>query len=140
VGIEADPLASREHILLANLIAHAWGHGESLSLETLLGRVRRPPIRKLGVFDVDTFFPEKDRLALAMSLNELVASPSFTTCMQGPAFDAASLLWTPDGRPRAWIIYHTHLSVEERQFVVTLLLSKLVTWMRYQHGSSDLRA
>ena len=140
VSIEADPLASREHILLANLIAHAWGQGESLNLETLLGRVHRPPIRKLGVFDVDTFFPEKDRLALAMRLNGLVASPSFATWMQGPALDAASLLWTPDGRPRASIIYLAHLSDEERQFVVTLLLSKVVTWMRSQPGSSDLRA
>jgi DNA helicase HerA-like ATPase len=57
VGIEADPLSSREHVLLANLIENAWRAGQDLDLGTLIGQIQAPPVRKLGVFDVDTFFP-----------------------------------------------------------------------------------
>ena len=76
IGIEADPISSRENILIANLIEHAWRNGESLGMETLLGSIQRPPIRKLGVFDIEAFFPAKDRIALAMKLNGLLASPA----------------------------------------------------------------
>ena len=140
VGIKADPISSREHILIANLIERAWAEGEDLDLETLLARVHRPPLRKLGVFDIDTFFPEKDRLALAMKLNTLVASPSFAAWRDGPDLDMGRLLWTADGRPRAAVIYLAHLSEDQRQFVVTLVLSKMITWMRSQAGASSLRA
>ncbi|MBU1866422.1 MAG: DUF87 domain-containing protein, partial [Actinobacteria bacterium] len=140
VGVESDPLSSREHILISNLIERAWTAGEDLDLEMLLAQIQRPPLRKLGVFDIDTFFPEKDRLALAMKLNTLVASPSFEAWREGPALDMERLLWTEDGKPRASIVYLAHLSDDERQFVVTLVLSKLITWMRSQAGSSDLRA
>jgi hypothetical protein len=138
--IEADPLTSREHILLSNLVEHAWRDGRSLDLATLLLQVQDPPIRKLGVFEVDTFFPAKDRTKLAMRLNGLMASPSFAEWMIGEPLDAERLLRAPDGRPRASIIHLAHLSDSERIFVVTLLLSKLVTWMRQQPGTSELRA
>jgi hypothetical protein len=139
-GIEADPLASREHILLANLIEDSWERGAELSLENLIELVHRPPLRKLGVFELDTFFPEKDRLALALRLNNLVASPSFAPWRSGPPLDVPSMLWTAPGKPRAAILYLAHLSDAERQFAVTLALSRLVTWMRSQPGSSQLRA
>jgi hypothetical protein len=139
-GIDADPLASREHILIANLVEDAWGKGADLSLEGLIELVHRPPLRKLGVFELETFFPEKDRLALALRLNNLVASPSFEAWRAGPLLDIPSMLWTPEGKPRAAILYLAHLSDDERQFAVTLALSRLVTWMRSQSGSSELRA
>jgi hypothetical protein len=140
VDVTADPISSREHILLSNLIEHAWRNGEDLDLGLLLERVGRPPFRKLGVFDVDTFFPADDRMELAMKLNGLMASPAFATWMEGPALDVGSMLWDEDGTPRAAIVYLAHLSDTERQFIVTLLLSKVVTWMRSQPGTSDLRA
>ena len=139
VGIEADPISSREHILLANLVEHAWRAGRDLDIATLLAEIQRPPLRKLGVFEIDTFFPEKDRLALAMKLNGLVASPAFASWVEGPDLDIESLLWK-DGKPQAAIVYIAHLSEEERQFVTTLILSKVITWMRTQSGSGDLRA
>jgi len=139
VGIEADPISSREHILLANLIEHAWRSDRDLDMATLLAEIQRPPLRKLGVFDVDTFFPEKDRLELAMKLNGLVASPAFKSWVEGPDLDVGELLWQ-DGKPQAAIVYLAHLSDEERQFVVTLILSKVITWMRAQAGTGDLRA
>ena len=139
-GLDADPLTSREHILLSNLVEHAWRDGSPLDLATLIGWVAAPPIRKLGVFDLDTFFPEKDRMALAMRLNGLVASPSFAEWLAGDPLDMDRLLRAPDGRPRASILYLSHLSDRERLFVVARVLSKMVTWMRKQPGTSELRA
>ena len=138
VGIDADPVSSREHILIANLIERAWRTGSSLDIGALITQVANPPMRKLGVFDVDQFFPEKDRMALAMQLNSLLASPSFGAWMTGADLDIESLLWK-DGKPQAAVMYLAHLSDNERQFVVTMILSKLITWMRSQPGSSDLR-
>jgi hypothetical protein len=139
VGVDADPLASREFVLLANLLETAWRTGQSIDLGTLIGQVQVPPLRKLGVFDLDTFFPPKERTELALRLNALVASPSFASWVEGEPLDPGALLRTADGKPRAAIVSLAHLSDQERQFVVTLVLSKLVTWMRTQPGTSDLR-
>ncbi len=139
VDIDADPIASREHILLANLIEHAWRSGSDLDLATLIGQIMTPPIRKLGVFDIDTFFPAKARTAFAMRLNGLLASPSFAAWMIGEPLDIEELLWR-DGKPQAAVIYLAHLSDAERQFIVTAVFSRLITWMRSQPGSSELRA
>jgi hypothetical protein len=138
-GIEADPVSSPEHVLLATIIEHAWRAGRGLDLAGLIGSVPEPPFRKMGVFDLDAFYPKKDRTALAMRLNGLVASPSFASWLAGTPLDVGSML-VRDGKPQAAIVYLAHLSDSERQFVVTLLLSKLVTWMRRQSGTSDLRA
>jgi Helicase HerA, central domain len=140
VGIEADPLSSREHILLSNLILNEWTAGRSLDLAILVGMVQRPPLRKLGVLELDQFYPERDRRGLAMKLNGLLASTSFAAWMSGPPLDIDAMLHTADGRPRCAIVTTAHLSDEERQFVTTLVLSKLVTWMRRQSGTTDLRA
>jgi DNA helicase HerA-like ATPase len=139
-GVDSDPVSGREHILLANIVEQAWRDGRDLDLAGLIHGVVQPPFRKLGVFELDAFYPAKDRNALAMRLNGLVASPSFSTWLVGPPLDVASMLRAPDGRPRAAILYLAHLSDAERQFVVALVLSKLVTWMRGQSGASDLRA
>jgi hypothetical protein len=140
VGIQADPLASREHVLLSNLIENAWRAGRDLDLGALIGEIQSPPIRKLGVFELDRFFPPADRTKLAFTLNALVASPSFVAWGQGDPLDPQAMLFTPDGKPRCAVVYLAHLSEEERQFVVTLVFSKLVTWMRGQEGTPDLRA
>ncbi len=140
VDIDADPLSSREHILLSNLINHSWQSGQDIDLMTLVGQVATPPIRKLGVFELDQFFPEKDRMALAMKLNGLLASPSFAAWGAGAPLDIQSMMYTPDGKPRCAVITTAHLSDTERQFVTSLILSKVVTWMRAQSGTTDLRA
>ena len=140
IGVDADPLSSREHILLANLIQHSWAAGQSLDLPTLVGMVQQPPVRKLGVFELDQFFPPDDRTKLALKLNGLLASPAFAAWAAGEPLDIQSLLYTPDGRGRCAIVTTAHLSDEERQFVTSLILAKLVTWMRRQSGVTDLRA
>ncbi len=140
VGITADPLSGREHVLLSNLIENAWRAGRDLDLGMLIGEIQSPPVRKLGVFEIDAFFPPQDRTELALKLNALIASPAFAAWGEGAPLDPQSLLFTAEGKPRAAIIYLAHLSDEERMFVTTLVFSKLVTWMRGQSGTSDLRA
>jgi hypothetical protein len=135
VGITADPLSSREHILLSNLVQRAWTAGEDLDLGRLVHQVQDPPNRKLGVLDLESFYPAADRTALALQLNGLLASPSFAAWSQVVPIDIGSMLSTGDGRAACSVIYLAHLSEEERQFVVTLVLSKLVTWMRGQSGT-----
>ncbi|MQA01073.1 MAG: DUF87 domain-containing protein [Dehalococcoidia bacterium] len=140
IDVDADPLASREHILLSNIVETAWAAQRDLDLAALIAQVLEPPFRKLGVFEVDTFFPAADRRALAMRLNGLVASPSFSAWTEGAPLDIGALLHTPDGRPRASIMYLAHLSDAERQFVVSLVLARVITWMRGQSGTNNLRA
>ena len=137
VDIDADPLTSREHILLSNLVHRAWSEGKDLDLATLLGQIQNPPMRKLGVLELDSFYPAKDRTALVMKLNGLLASPAFASWMEGEPLDIDAML---GGGPKASIISIAHLNDTERQFVVTLILSKIVTWMRKQAGTPELRA
>jgi hypothetical protein len=139
VGVDGDPIRSREAILLAHLIEHYWEQGEDLTLEKLILAIQTPPIRKLGVFDVDNFYPLKDRSELAIALNSLIAAPSFQSWMQGTALDVDQLLYTEAGTPRHSIFYLAHLTDRERMFFVTLLLENLILWMRRQSGTTSLR-
>ena len=140
VGIEADPLASREHVLLANVLETAWRAGRDLDLAALIADVQSPPFRKLGVFELDAFYPRDARAELALKLNALAASPAFAAWSQGEPVDPQRLLYRPDGRPRAAIVSVAHLSEQERQFVVALVLARVVGWMRGLPGTSELRA
>jgi len=139
VGIKADPVKSREHILLANLFEHAWRAGEGLDLAKLISWIQDPPLRKLGVFDVDTFFPRKDRFELAVAINNIVAAPSFENWLEGQPLDIDGILYRSDGKPRLSIFYLAHLSEVERMFFVTLLLAQIEAWMRKQSGTRSLR-
>lgn len=140
VGIEADPIRSREHILLANLFEHFWRRGEDLDLRKLILAIQNPPVRQLGVFDVDTFFPPKERFELAMKLNNIIAAPSFQSWLQGQPLDVAGFLSTPEGKPRYSVFYIAHLNDAERMFFVTILLNQVIVWMRTQPGTTSLRA
>ncbi|GMU69440.1 MAG: hypothetical protein AMXMBFR37_17720 [Steroidobacteraceae bacterium] len=140
VGRDADPLQSREHILLSNLIEQAWRAGAGLDLAGLIAAVQKPPMDKVGALDLETFFPAKERTALAMALNNLLASPGFSAWLEGDPLDAQRLLFTAEGKPRISIISIAHLSDPERMFVVTLVLNELIGWMRRQSGTSSLRA
>lgn len=140
VGINADPVRSREAILLSTIFEHYWRQGENLDLAKLILAIQTPPVRQLGVFDVDTFFPQKDRFALAIAFNNLMAAPTFQAWLQGDPLDIDRLFFTAEGKPRHSIFYIAHLSDSERMFFVTLLLESLVTWMRGQSGTTSLRA
>lgn len=135
-----DPLRSREHILLANIFERAWSQNAPLDLTELILQAQNPPFEKLGAFPLETFFPAKDRAALAMSLNNILASPAFQSWREGQPLSIPDLLFTAEGKPRHSVFYLAHLSEGERMFFVTLLLSAFETWMRTQAGSNTLRA
>jgi len=139
-GIDADPLVSREHILLSTILDGHWRQGHNLDLAGLIGAIQNPGIDKVGVLELETFYPAKDRFALAMRLNNLLAAPGFKVWAEGETLDAATLLNTPDGRPRVSVLSIAHLSDAERMFFVTMLLNEIVAWMRTQSGTSSLRA
>ncbi len=140
LGIEADPIQSREHILLSTILDQTWKKEEDLDLASLIQAIQSPPVSKIGVMDVDSFFPSKDRFALAMKLNNLLAAPGFQAWLEGEALDMQSLMYTPAGKPRHAIFSIAHLNDAERMFFVTLLLSQMVGWMRAQSGTTSLRA
>ena len=138
-GIKSDPVSGPEHILISMIIETWWRQGKDLDLATLVGQIPKPPFRKLGVFDLEMFFSEKQRMKLALQLNTLLASPSMASWLVGEPLDIESLIGG-NGKTPCAIIYMAHLSETERQFVVTLLLSKVVTWMRSRPGTSELGA
>jgi len=140
IGNKEDPVRSREGILLANLFEHYWRNNEDLDLAKLILGIQKPPMEKLGVFDMDTFYPEKDRFKLAMDFNSLIASPQFQYWLQGEDLDIDKIYFTAEGKPRHSIFYIAHLSESERMFFVTLLLNSLITWMRRQSGTTSLRS
>lgn len=140
VGIDADPLTSREHILIGTLLERAWREERGLDLPMLIQLIQKPGIDRVGVMDLETVFPAADRLGLAMRVNNLVASPGFDVWAEGESLDVARLLHTPEGRPRLSIISIAHLNDAERMFLVTSLLNEVVSWVRSQPGSRSLRA
>ena len=140
LGIDADPIRSREHILLSAILDAAWRRGQSPDLAAIIQAVQKPPFEKVGVFDVESFYPAKDRMELALRVNGLLASPGFEAWLEGEALDIQKLLFTDAGRPRISIISIAHLNDAERMFVVTLVANELVAWMRRQSGTTSLRA
>jgi hypothetical protein len=140
LGRDADPVQSRDHILLARIVDAAWQAGTSLDLTALIGAVQRPGFDRLGAFDVETFYPAKERQDLALALNGLLASPGFAAWLEGEPLDAQRLLYTSEGKPRISVVSIAHLGDAERMFIVTLVLNELVAWMRRQGGTSSLRA
>lgn len=140
VGIHADPIKSREHILISTLIEQAWREGTDFDIATLIQRIQKPPFNKIGALDIDTFFPLKERTSLSISLNNLLASPGFQAWMEGDPLDIEQLLFNKQGKPKFAILYIAHLSDSERMFFVTLLLNEVISWMRRKPGTSNLRA
>lgn len=140
LNIDADPLQSREHILLSTILNHYWKQGKDLDLPTLIQAVQAPPVAKVGVFDLEAFYPGKERFELAMALNNLMAAPAFQTWLQGEALDVGELLYTQKAKPRLSIMSIAHLSEAERMFFVSLLLNQVLAWVRQQSGTTSLRA
>ncbi len=140
LGIDADPVASREHILISRLLDNAWVAGRDLDIASLIAEIQSPPLEKIGVMSIDAFYPAKDRFALSMRLNNLLAAPGFEAWMQGEPLKARNLLYTAEGKPRISVMSIAHLDDSERMFFVCMLLNELIGWMRAQPGTSSLRA
>lgn len=140
VGIDADPIRSREHILISNILSNEWSAGHDLDIAALIQQIQTPAITKIGVMDIDSFFPNEDRFELAMALNHLLASPSFASWLEGEPLDVPTILHTQAGKPRLSIFSIAHLGDAERMFFVSLLLNQVLGWMRTQSGTTSLRA
>jgi hypothetical protein len=140
LGMDADPVTSREHILISRLLDHAWQEGRDLDIAALIAAIQDPPFTRIGVMGLDSFFPARDRFTLAMQLNNLLAAPGFEAWMQGEPLSAKQLLYTADGKPRVSIMSIAHLDDASRMFFVSMLLSEIIAWMRAQPGTSSLRA
>ncbi len=140
MGKEADPIKSREHILISTILDSAWKQGRDLDLASLIQNIQAPPVTKIGVMDIESFYPSKDRFDLALSLNNLLAAPGFSAWLEGEPLDINEILYTPDGKPRVSIFSIAHLSDAERMFFVSLLLNQILAWTRTQSGTTSLRA
>ncbi len=140
LGIEADPITSREHILISNILESAWAAGRAPDLAGLIRAIQAPPFERIGVMDLDSFYPAKDRFQLAMRLNNLLAAPGFETWLEGEPLNINRMLFTDSGKPKASIFTISHLSDAERMFFVSMLLNEILAWMRTQAGTSSLRA
>ena len=140
LGIAADPIQSREHILLSSLFTNAWASGLDLSLPSLIQQIQKPPFVKVGVLDLESFYPAKDRFELAMLINNLLAAPGFQTWLEGEPLDIGRMLFTPEGKARVSIFSIAHLSDAERMFFVSMLLNEVLGWVRAQPGTGSLRA
>ena len=140
VGLDADPLQSPEHILLANILKTSWEAGQDLTLSSLIQSIQSPPFSKLGVMDLESVFSSKDRFELAMRFNNLLGAPGFSAWLEGQPMDIDQILYSPSGKPRIAIFSIAHLNDTERMFFVSLLLTQMVSWMRTQSGTTSLRA
>jgi len=138
--IEADPIKSREHILISTILNTVWMNGQDLDIAGLIQQIESPPMTKVGVKDIETFFPFKDRQELSMSLNNLLAAPGFSTWLEGEPLDIQQILHTAEGKPRVSLFSIAHLNDAQRMFFVSLLLNQTLGWMRTQSGTTSLRA
>ena len=139
-GVDAEPVRSREHVLMSTLLNHAWTAGENLDLAALIQRIQQPPVQRVGVLELESFFPSGDRFRLATEFNNVLAAPGFEAWMEGEALSIDRLLYTSEGRPRVSLLSIAHLGDRERTFFVSLLLNELLGWMRSQPGTTSLRA
>src|SRR6185436_10983734 len=140
LGIQADPIQSREHIFISTILNAAWTDGRDMDLAGLIQAIQNPPMTKIGVLDLESVYPAKDRFGLVMALNNLLASPGFNAWLEGDPLDIGRILYGPTGKPRVSVFSISHLSDAERMFFVSLLLNQILGWMRTQSGTTSLRA
>ncbi len=139
-GVDAAFAHDREQALLANILTRAWTSGESPDLPWLVQQIQRPVFDRIGVLDLETFYPARDRQELARRFNAVLASPTFDVWLSGEPMDVGSLLYTPQGRPRVAVVSVAHLDDPARMMVVSLLLNAVLEWTRRQSGTPSLRA
>ncbi len=140
LGMESDPLSSKEYILLSNIIENQWSLNRDLRMEDLITFIQEPPIQKVGVIDIENFYPGKERFDFSMKINNLMASPSFKAWMEGEVLDADKFMYDEMGKPKISVFSIAHLQDKERMFFVTMLLNEILSWTRSQPGTSSLRA
>ncbi len=132
--------SSKEHILISSIFMSFYSENKDLSLEELISCIVTPPFKKVGIFDLETFFSSEERLKLALKLNSIIANPSFKSWIEGEALDISNMLYDENGKAKVSIFSISHLNDTQRMFFVSLLLNQMVAWMRRQEGTSSLKA
>ncbi|MFA5341893.1 MAG: DUF87 domain-containing protein [Clostridia bacterium] len=140
LGINADSFTSREFILISKIMDNSWAEGKSITLPQLIAEIQNPPFAKIGVMDINSIYPSKDRFNLAMLLNNLIAHPGFEAWMEGEPLDIDRFFYGDSGKPKVSVFSIAHLSDSERMFFVTMLLNEVLSWVRSQPGTGSLRA
>ena len=131
---------SKESILLASIFTSYFKEQKDLTLEELITLIVTPPFSKIGVFDLETFFPQSDRLKFALKINTIIASPSFSSWLEGESLDISKMLYSQSGKAKVNIFSIAHLNDSQRMFFVTILLNQILAWMRRQEGTTSLKA
>jgi molybdopterin converting factor small subunit len=140
VSISSDSLNSKEHLLLSNIFNHYYTQGISLSMQTLISNIITPPFEKIGMLDLDAFYPQNERMKLATLFNSVISSVTFSSWIKGEPLNIQNMLYDENGKAKIAIFSIAHLSDDERMFFVTLLLNAYISWMRSQRGSSSLKS
>ncbi|CAD7286253.1 ATP-binding protein [Campylobacter suis] len=140
VGINDEDMNSKEQLLVATIFDTKFKEGRDVSIAELIGFIATPPFSKIGVFDVEQFYPSSERMKLAIKINTLVASPSFKGWSEGVRLEISKMLFDENGKAKCNIFTISHLNDTERMFFVTLLLNEIIAWMRTTEGTSSLRA
>lgn len=126
LSIEADPVTSKEHLLLSNIFYHCYSKDISLSLEDIIGYIASPPFEKIGILSLKVFYNQDQRMKLAMALNGVISSVSFASWINGEALDIQSMLYDENAKAKVAIFNISHLSDNGRMFFVTILLNSYI--------------
>ncbi len=137
---EKDDSSSKESILISSIFMNSYSLQKDLSIEELISFIVTPPFSKVGIFDLETFFPQNERLKLALKLNTIIANPSFKSWIEGEPLDISNLMYDEKGKAKVSIFSIAHLNDSQRMFFVSLLLNQMVSWMRRQEGTTSLKA
>ena len=139
-GVEDTSQHAPEHVLLATILRSSAAAREAVDLPWLVRQVQTPAFDRVGVLDLETFFPARDRQALALRLNGVLASPGFDVWLAGEPVDIGRMLYTAEGKPRVAIVSIAHLDDARRMMTVSLILNEALAWTRRQSGTMALRA
>lgn len=137
---EKNDSSSKESILISTIFMNSYSNQKDLSIEELISFIVTPPFAKVGIFDLETFFPQSERLKLALKLNTIIANPSFKSWIEGEPLDISNLMYDENGKAKVSIFSIAHLNDSQRMFFVSLLLNQMVSWMRRQEGTTSLKA
>ena len=137
---EKDDSSSKESILISTIFMNSYSNQKDLSIEELISFIVTPPFAKVGIFDLETFFPQNERLKLALKLNTIIANPSFKSWIEGEPLDISNLMYDENGKAKVSIFSIAHLNDSQRMFFISLLLNQMVSWMRRQEGTTSLKA
>jgi len=110
------------------------------AIQFMVQNIITPSFDKIGILHLEDFYAKDKRFVLATKFNTLLASPNFSTWLEGDTLDIQKLLYDEEGKAKIAIFSIAHLNDAERMFFVTLLLNKYIAWMRRQSATSALKA